>query len=90
VENQSDLDPEEQKQLETLSKLVSGFEEFVHLEESGERGALFPGQQDVDEDDDVNEGEHTDKSPEGPIRLNSESFFEIMMESLGVSFFHCI
>ncbi len=77
------MDPEEREQLETLSKLVSGFEDFVHLEESGERGALFPGQKDADDDGD---GDDAHKTFDEPIRLNSESFFETMMETLGAFF----
>lgn len=82
------MDPEERKQLETLSKLVGGFNDFVHLEESGERGALFPGQKDVDEDEEQGHVETHQKDPEdGPIQLNSEKFFEVMMESLGAFYF---
>ncbi len=78
---QSDLDPEEREQLEALSKMVSGFEDFVLLEESGSRGALFPGQMDVD-DEVVRKKEATRGAANEPIRLNSVSFFETIMDSL--------
>ena len=66
------MDEEEQKELENLSKLVGGFQDFVKLD-SGIKGAIFPDETEDEEDD-------------AGVRLDPTAFFDTIMNSFGMLF----
>ncbi|KAJ3186932.1 hypothetical protein HDU85_006969 [Gaertneriomyces sp. JEL0708] len=77
-EDDSDLDEEEMRDMEALSKMFGGFSSFVG-KESGIDGVLFPHENEPD--DEMQDAFGVSK---GPLQFDESQFVQSMMDMLGM------